>query len=219
MYKICFDENDNIIGFDLSICDYYINLFDINNVTKEIIEYESIQKVDSYGRKLYYMVNDSKKSEVINTNILNCEYEPIMLQIPITREIRLTYEPNLFNMNDILIEKKKQIINNYKCLDSVLYELINEQEILNFNAISGKNIIRISGNSEVISNKITFNSNKKIKIYYESDQDINIQISNNGENFINMKKNSFVPYTDNSIYIKLNCTKETNIYCMAILIS
>lgn len=222
MYKVCFNENDNIVGFDLSNSIYYINLFNIKDVRKEITEYDYTQKSDSFGRKLYYMIGDDNvKIETPHTDMINCKYEPIMVKKPRKRDAELIFESNLFSENDIVIEKRKQLIDKYKCSDCLLFELLDENDDVQFdNVISGTNIIRILENSETVSNKILLPKHKNISIYCESDYELDIKISGDGVGFVNYKKDSFINYASyGNLYIKLKAAKETNIYCLAILIS
>jgi hypothetical protein len=222
MYKVCLDNNNNIVGFDLKNSIYYINLFDINNVTKDIKQYKEEQLKDSLGRKLYYQHNkqedDTSVVYIIDNNSTNYEYTPIITNIPIINEVFLIKDTNYFSLDNLISIKKEQLIKNFNCKDCILYEMLDSPAIT-FNANIGKNVIKIYSNSEAISNKIEMSNNSKIAIYYEANQDLNIAISDDAKTWIQIKRNEFIDYNNKEIFIKFISTTETDITSISILIN
>ena len=224
MYKICFDQFNNIQNFDLFNSVNFINLFNIKEVSKDVIETEKIQSQDYLGRNLFYKINkklNTKETVVENYDINDInediEYIPVTYDNPITKKVFLISEPYKFTMQDIINEKNNQLLTQYNCKKCLLYELLDNKHVINNNSNTGSNIINING--EVISDEIKLSNNKKISIYYESDNDINISVSNDTKTWLDIKQNQFINFNNDNLYIKLISNCETNIYCLAILIN
>lgn len=219
MYKVCFDNLNNIVGFDIS-SPTYINLFDINDTSKYVTKYNDVQIKDSLGRNMYYQYD--KKND-ITTNVTfiqdnyGYQYTPMISSVAMKVKLTLVNNSNNFSIEDIIEEKNKQLISKYNCNNCLLYELINDSNDIKFNTNIGKNIIKINANSEIISNEIQLTDNNKISVYCETDNDIKILISNDQKTWIEIQKDQFLDYKDNVIFIKLISIIETNIYCIAIL--
>lgn len=220
MYKICFDKDDNIIGFDLENPIYYINLLEINNVEKEIDEIIDKHEIDSLGRKIYLKINTGGdvigKTVYINDN--NFTYKPSYKQIVNKRMVKLIVEPDKFTIDDILQIKKDQLISKYECSDCILFELFNDDNILKSGVNTGKNIINLCECCEVSSNKINIDNNSQISIYYESNNNLEIYVSDNNKNFSQMLENEFININKKNIYLKIKSHQEVDIFCIAILL-
>jgi hypothetical protein len=222
MYKVCLNDSNNIIGFDLKNSNYYINLFDINNVTKNIKEYKEEQVRDSLGRKMYYQYNtlsDITSITYIIDNDSKYTYTPITTLVPVENNVLLVSDTDKFTLSNLIHIKKEQLKNINNCKDCILYELLDDSMLLTFNTNIGKNIIKLYSNSETISNRVALSNNSKIAIYYEADNDLNIAISSDEKKWINVEKNQFIDYTEEQLFIKFSSTNETNIESIAVLIN
>lgn len=203
MKKICFDKKNKIIGFDLEDSRYYINVFYINNIYKNIQKSIKINDVDDLGRKKYRIENNKKI--------------PLLIDKEVKSKCFLEIEPNEFNVNDIIDIKKNQLIKKYNCSDCLLEELLGD-DVFNFKgATCGKNILKILSNNEIISNKIS-TEYEKFYIYYEADNELTIEYSYNGINYHKFYFNEVLKSTNSGFTIKISSKKETNIYSFAILL-
>lgn len=216
MEKICFDKNDKIIGFNLKKSLYHVNLFYLHGINKQINKTRKINATDSLGRQLYYKIDSNNVTSYIDETKKSL-YKPFLIDKNYVMESYLTYEPNQFNLQDIINIKKNQLLENFKCKECILDELLNDN-IFKFDGIQGKNFIRII-NDNIISQCINLNNNKNIAIYYESDNDIKIDISYDGITYVEIEKEKFINYEYDSIFLKLKSPIETNIYSICILIN
>ena len=212
MYSVCMNDDNKIIGINLSNNDNFINIFDIN-FSKQINEENMMQSIDSLGRKLYKEINKETGITTITSNISNTDlynYEPIMIAYP--KKVDYDFVSNIekFSYKDIIDQKKKQLIDKYKCKDCILYEFIDEQDLFDCN--TGKNTLIID--SETISNKIQLSDVNEIYIYIEGN--VNVQVSNDQKNWIDIT--NFIDFKYKKLYIKLMSENIAKVYSLAILI-
>ncbi len=220
MKKVCFDKNDNIIGFDLQNADNFINLFDINGVNKIMKEYDEVQVKDSLGRKLYKVGNDSLY--VITDDIDNVKEDVTVKEfttlVPTNVEYSLTINPDKFSIGDIIEEKNKQLINYFGCTNCIGNELVENDNQIKFNCDSGKNVIKVYPNQDIFSNQIKLSGETQIAIYSESDEELQIEISANKKDWTKVDNCNFIDFNKKILYIKCSSNVENNIYCISILI-
>lgn len=218
MYKVCFNEKDQIIGFNISNCIRYINLFNIEDVTKEIFEDKTIEQLDSYGRNVFIKKHKETGNCVFVSSMENddffedelFEYEKQYKIVKQKKVVSLLNECNLFTLEDIIDIKKNQLINKYQCSDCQLYETFEDMQGSKY--IRGKNFIRINNTSELLLNKLKHKKNSEMQIYYETDKNIDIFLNNKKANCENIYK-----ITTEKIKLEFKGEQESNIYCIAVL--
>ena len=218
MEKVCFDDNNNLIGFNLQDSTNFINLFNIN-INKTIMEFKNINAKDSLGRQLYKIIDKNTNKEIISNQIINNEeFEIEKYKIPSEKKKVISLLNNIgdFTIDDIMLEKSRQLKEKYKCNDCIAYELLNDN--IKFNTDMGKNVIKIYANKEISSNQIKLNDPNQIAIYYESDNDLQIEISANNRNWKSINKEEYIDFNNRNLYIKFLSSKDSNIYSVAILI-
>lgn len=212
MYNVCFDFNDNIIGFNLINSLYHVNLFYLHDIKKIVQKIEKIHAQDSLGRKLYQDLNDNKiVSYKINENSI-----PYMIDKIFNKELYLEYDSNEFNLNDILEIKYNQLSEKFNCDYCILDEFLSDQNLFNFNATSGKNLMII--NNDAISQEINLENYSDFAVYCESTNDVLLEISYDNKSFQKISKETFIKKENNSIYIKIIAPQKTNIYSFALLL-
>ena len=219
MEKICFNNKNELIGIDLNDSINFINLFDIN-INKKIKQYKNENAKDSLGRQLYKIIDKNTNEYTISNQIINnneLQTEKYIYQVPIKTEISLLNNIDQFTIDDIINEKKNQLQQIYDFNDCILYELLNEEDIT-FNTDMGKNIIKVYKDKEIISNQLKINNAEQVAIYYESDDDLQIEISANKRIWKSINKGEYINFNNKNMYIKFLSPNDTNIYSVAILI-
>lgn len=218
MYKVCFNENDQIIGFNIDTCFSYINLFSITDVKKTIMEDKFVEKLDSFGRNVF-LKKHKETGETVNVSLMNnenyfedelFEYTKQYKTMKDNKVIYLVDESDKFTLEDIVEIKKEQLKKHYECSSCELYEFFNNIEGSNY--ICGKNFVRINENSNLSLNKLKCKKNSNIIIHCETDNDIKV--------FLNSKEVSmseFFKTTSENIKVSFKGNNEVNIYSIGIL--
>lgn len=218
MYKVCFNEDNKIIGFNINNCISYINIFDIANVTKEILCDKYVEKLDGFGRRTFL----KKHKETGNTTIISSmekedffedelfEYTKMFKKIYEKRIVRLVDECDKFTLNDIVEAKKCQLISKYECSSCELFESFDN--INGENYISGKNFIRITNNSKVELDNIKCKKTSNVMIYCENNNKTEILLNDNI-----IEENKFCKAGTNNIKLELKSNNEVDIYSIAVL--
>ena len=211
MIKVCFNEKNEIIGFNLKDAIYFINLFNIN-VNKNITERVFVQKKDSFNRKLYKITKNNKEYITTNNKVEDAMVEEYSEYIEKIKSVSLLKNPELFTLEDIKNEKINQLKFRNDNAECILIEFMDDNNCFNN---SGKNVLIING--ENISNKITLSEHSQLKIYYESDNSIDVFFGKTLKSISTTPLNDdFQYHTDQSIIIKIS--GNANINCLAILL-
>lgn len=218
MYKVCFDKNDKIIGFNVKNCISYINLFNITNVNKCISEDKYVEELDSFGRRVFIKKHKKTGNTVLVSSMENrdffedelFEYTKKIKKIQEEKIIYLVNECDKFTIEDIINAKKEQLIEKYECSDCELFEIFDNVKGENY--VGGKNFIRINENSQIELDKVKCKKNSNVIIYCENDKNINITLNKKMVN-----GNEFLKVTAENIKLGFNSDEEINIYSIAIL--
>ncbi len=222
MNKICFNQFNEIIGFNLCNCSNYINIFDVDNINKTVYRESLEEKLDSIGRRIFLQKHKRlKKSTYISSMELddyeddNFTYEKQYINIKKPYISYLCSESQNFTLEDILKSKKEQLIEKYNAKDCILFENFDNvfDNTSTQKCLLGKTFIRIDNSSKLYSNEIVLPEHSQMLIYCESDKDINI-ISDEKK----IALNKFIKHTSDKINLEIKTKEKSNIYSIAILI-
>lgn len=222
MNKICFNQFNEIIGFNLCNCSNYINIFDVDNIAKTVYKESLEEKLDSIGRRIFLQKHKRlKKSTYISSMEIddfeddNFIYEKQYICVKKPHISYLSNESHNFTLEDILNSKKEQLIEKYNAQDCILFE--NFDNIFDNSStqkcLLGKTFIRIDNGSKLHSNEITIPEHSQIFIYCESDNDINILLDGK-----KVALNKFIKHSSKNIKLEIKSKEKSNIYSIAILI-
>lgn len=218
MYKVCFNEDNKIIGFNMKNCIRYVNIFDISNVTKEILCDKYIEKLDVLGRRMFLkkhketgktvVISSMAKDEFFEDELF--EYTKIFDKVQEKKTIYLTNESDKFALNDIIEAKKSQLLNKYECSSCILFESFDN--ISGENYISGENFLRINSNSKVELNNIKCKKTANVMIYCENNNGTEILLNDKV-----IEENTFCRTNANNIKLQLQSNNTVDIYSIAVL--
>lgn len=218
MYKVCFNEDNKIIGFNIKNCINYVNIFDIANVTKEILCDKYVEKLDSLGRRTFLkkhketghtiVISAMEKDDFFEDELF--EYTKIFDKIQEKKIIYLVNESDKFTFNDIIETKKSQLLNKYGCSSCLLFETFDN--IYGENYISGNNFIRITKDSKVEFDNIKCKKTADVLIYCENNNGTEIMLNNKV-----IEENKFCRTNANNIKLQLQSDDVVDVYSIAIL--
>lgn len=220
MYKVCFDEDNKIIGFNIDKCMSYINLFDITHVSKKIKENRKEDKLDSIGRRIFKKINKITKTRSTHFCTSDCNfedndytYEKEYNTVEYYNEYSLLNESNMFTEEDIVNEKKKQLQNKFEANGCLIIELFNslDEDIKLSNCVLYKDYLKVNNKSEICIN-FKLETHKEILIYCESNNDLKFLYNENEVN-----NNEYIKHRSKNVELKIESSENADIYSIAIL--
>lgn len=189
MNEIIFDlKSKNIVGINkhLSNREFSITLDDINVYKTKSITYKK-HKQNLSNEYLYNLFENNKIYETTNETYNGIKLSPVLKEEIRLEKYSLVKDYNKFDINDILEEKKKQLLNKYKFNNCQLWEVDFDEKIdfeyKNHLCNTGYSIIDILPNGEVKFKDLKIKC-EKVKIVIETDDEILINL--NGKTYHNM---------------------------------
>lgn len=218
MYKVCFNEDNKIIGFNIQNCINYVNIFDIVSVTKEISYDKHVDKLDSFGRRTF-LKKHKKTGDTIVISTMETddffedelfEYTKIVEKIQETKTIHLVNESDKFTLDDIIEAKKEQLLRKYECSSCMLFESFDS--ISGENYISGNNFIRITNDSKIELDAIKCKKSTDVIVYCENSNGTEILLNNKA-----VEQNTLCRVNADNIKLQLTSNTDVDIYSIAVL--
>lgn len=218
MYKVCFNEDNKIIGFNIKNCINYVNVFDIVSITKEILCDKYVEKLDSLGRRTFFKKHKATGKTIIISTMETSdffedelfEYTKIFEKVQETKTIYLVNESDKFTLDDIIEAKKEQLLNKYECSSCMLFESFDN--IKGENYISGKNFIRITSDATVELENIKCKKSANVIIYCENNNGTEILLNNKV-----VEQNALCKVNANNIKLQLTSNIDVDVYSIAVL--
>lgn len=223
MNKVCFNSNNEIIGFNINNCFDYINIELIDNIEKTVLEKVKEEKLDTFGRRTFVKRHKLLKKHVEISSMKENDFEDENFiyekQYVFTEKPRKSYlinESYNFTMEDILNEKRKQLKEKFGAKDCILFETF-DNEIFdnesNTNLVIGKTFIRLNNESNFSINKLEIPKHSQVLIYCENDNEITISEKEN-----NININEYFKHSAKYLNLSIKSSEKVNIYSFAILI-
>lgn len=165
MNKVIINMNDFKVA-DLNVTplpfQFEILIDSIDDISKENIKYDKVQKKNEFGEKIFKITRDGISHEVVDSDLdKNDIGKPVFELIEKKEYIKLNEQPYCFSLNDILISKQNQLINKSKFNNCHLYEVDLQSYIdmkyVNHKADIGYKLIRLHQNGSVKLKPIIFN--------------------------------------------------------------
>lgn len=223
MNKICLNQNNEIIGFNMNNCFNFINIENVDDIYKIVNETHNVEKLDEFGRTIFTKQHKAlnKKMNIAlmaeddsfddNDFLYTKQYEQKVTQ----RKSYLINESNNFTFEDLVDEKVKQLKNKFGADECILFETFNNDIFVNDcnnNCIIGNTFMKINSESD-LNITIDLEKHSQIMIYCESDNDVVFKIKNNI-----MLQNEYVKHTTKKLNLNITTENVSNIYSIAILI-
>lgn len=191
------------------------------NPEKIISQPVTRQKTDDEGRPLYlksyqYMgpggvlenVNEEVTDSYTVVNKKAVYYPPILDTVNVDVRYTIYDNPSVFNLDDIIEAKSKQIISQSSFSNMILFEELQEKnlsvELASNLAHTGIKMISILPGGQIRTNKIQLpHSVERVEVYCEADENIVIEVGQNATNFSPLSNGiAIFSQPTNSFYIK-----------------